>query len=268
MNSDMKTVMLLIIGVGWLVPRVALDGADLALEGVARSSEVSRGSASEIPAVDEFLERLSKRYHGLAFYRDQIVVQERTQREGDEPTYAEMHAECVVRDGVIDVETPASEVLARVGPGVSPRQTPLMKQLRSRHHLWRAPHLGLAICDIDLTGFREGVVDGFDATGLELVRVNDRDLWRLQLESRRAEAAGRASFGLYVNPDSMLVERVEGEQELADGIHFETRIDITPLVAISIDEREQPGGSASVIKVSSEPDVVTGPVRYGEAPLL
>ena len=41
-----------------------------------------------------------------------------------------------------------------------------------------------------------------------------------------------AKFDLYIDPESLLVERIEGEQRLPDGADYYTSLDITPITAI------------------------------------
>ena len=40
-----------------------------------------------------------------------------------------------------------------------------------------------------------------------------------------------AKFDLYVDPESMLIQRIEGEQRLPDGADYSTTLDITPIRA-------------------------------------
>jgi hypothetical protein len=221
----------------------------------------------EAGRADDFIQRLSTKYRGMTFYRDQIVVREMTEREGTPSTLTETRMECVVDEGKLEVATAASQVSNAVLPAARVRLTPLLKDLLAKRSLWRAPHLGLAFCDRTLKDFRVGVDGGFSATAVTPVTVNDRDLMKVELRGAASDGGRRAVFGLFVNPNSMLIERVEGEQPLADGSTYRTTVDITP---ISVIEPPETAVRADEEKVTEplEPSVLTEPLKFGETPLL
>lgn len=49
-----------------------------------------------------------------------------------------------------------------------------------------------------------------------------------------------ARFDLLVNLQSMLIERIEGEQRLPDGAEYRTTLDITPILAEQPEPANQP----------------------------
>ena len=52
---------------------------------------------------------------------------------------------------------------------------------------------------------------------------------QVKLEAGRSETdEPEATFDLFVNSESMLIERIEGEQHLADGTNLVTTVRITP----------------------------------------
>jgi hypothetical protein len=219
----------------------------------------------ELVPADEFVQRLAAKYRGITFYRDQVIVREMMEREGSPSHCTESRLECVVDGGELAIDSAPSQVADAVLPEARPRLTPLLRKLLLKKRLWRAPHLGLAFCDPSLRDFRSGVDEGFTATVVEPVRVNDRELVRVELESPASDAGTKAVFGLFVNPESMLIERVEGEQPMADGSTYRTVIDITP---ISVIESLAPEPVDAAPATTAEPDVITDPLGFGSVPLL
>jgi hypothetical protein len=219
-----------------------------------------------------FLKALSDRYHGLSFYRDQVILQESTHREGAMVTSVESRIECVVEAGELHVQSSISQAADALLPSVRPKLTPLMRHLVTRQHLWSAPHLGLAFCDESLEGFRDGVEVGFRARVVSPVTVNQKELVKLELESKHAPPQRRAVFGLFVNPESMLVERVEGEEPMDDGTTYCTTVEITPIsvIAEAAEPASAPSSESSTTDADDggEPEILSAPVKFGEAPNL
>jgi hypothetical protein len=79
------------------------------------------------------------------------------------------------------------------------------------------------------------VPQGFAVAGAEAVTADQRHLVRVELRSAEpaAEAGAEpaARFEFWVDPRSMLIERVEGRQRLPDGEDYRTTLEITPLRA-------------------------------------
>ena len=106
-----------------------------------------------------------------------------------------------------------------------------MKAIELRYQLWLAPHLILKFTDEPLMELREGIEEGFTPTSVEQVLLGDKPMWLLQLQSGDGLSSGfDAKFDFFVNPDSMLIERIEGIQHLPDGSDFITTLDITPFL--------------------------------------
>ena len=64
----------------------------------------------------------------------------------------------------------------------------------------------------------------------------DRQLIKVRLKAAPVQDAGAdvakaAQYDLWVNPDSMLIERVTGHQTLPDGADYRVTMDITPIRA-------------------------------------
>jgi hypothetical protein len=73
------------------------------------------------------------------------------------------------------------------------------------------------------------VDEGFTATGAESVTIDNKPMVHVELKSGDGSSEDcQAKFDLFVNPDSMLIERIEGEQVLPDGANYSTTLQITP----------------------------------------
>ena len=100
-----------------------------------------------------------------------------------------------------------------------------------RYNLWLAPHMALRFTDDPLKEFRLGVKEGFTPTKAEHVTVEKKQWVRLELKSGDGLSEDyTARFDLFVNLQSMLIERIEGEQRLPDGAEYRTTLDITPIL--------------------------------------
>ena len=73
---------------------------------------------------------------------------------------------------------------------------------------------------------RLGVPGGFVPAGAEPASWRDRQY--ILLELKAVDPADDARYELWVNPDSMLIERITGRQTLPDGAHYQTTLTITP----------------------------------------
>ena len=114
-----------------------------------------------------------------------------------------------------------------------------MESLVLRYNLWIAPHMVLHFKENPLAEFRLGVPQGFTPTRAEPVTMDDRELIYIELKAAAppdndsADATGAARFELWVNPGSMLIERIRGRQTLPDGAGYETTLEITPVASFS-----------------------------------
>src|SRR5262249_7382746 len=95
---------------------------------------------------------------------------------------------------------------------------------------WLAPHMIMRFSDQPLKDFRAGVDEGFTATAAKSITVDNRKLVQLALKSGDGlSESSAAKFDLFINPESMLIERIEGQQRLPDGANCKTTFKITSI---------------------------------------
>ena len=206
-----------------------------------QSGEEAQTSTSVAVAPDEaqptldplaFFERLAARYRELAAYEDVTHVVQVTTRRGNDPHRFETRIACKIENAALRIETPGSQVREGVGLDVPITKSPAMEALVLRYNLWLAPHMVLRFTDEPLKDFRLGVKEGFTPTTAEHVTVEKKPFVRLELASGDAASEDReATFALFVDTNSMLIERIEGAQRLPDGAEYETTLQITPVLA-------------------------------------
>ncbi len=204
------------------------------------------------PAI--FFQKLVDRYRGLNLYNDVVTVVQVTQRVGAEPSRYETKITCEVADGKLNLRTPLSQIRHGFGLDDAVLQGEPAKDAQKKYDLWLAPHMALKFTDQPLKDMRAGVQETFVATGAESVTIDDKKMIHVELRSGCSggkanagsavtDGAGNSSatkpaasfgetcaakFDLYVNSDSMLIERIEGEQQLPDGASCSTTLQITP----------------------------------------
>ncbi|MHC4101420.1 MAG: hypothetical protein ACYS15_18295 [Planctomycetota bacterium] len=197
---------------------------------------VNRSDAAAVEPVS-FFGALVDRYRGLSAYEDVADVVETRTRAGRPPLRVETRIACRLEGDKLAVTTPGSQVRTSAGLDVPLDTRPAMEALVLRYNLWLAPHMALHFVDDPLKDLRLGVPEGFTAAGAETVTVDERRLVRLELKSadtpKTDGAEGTARFDFWVDPQSMLIERIEGRQRLPDGADYRTTLAITHLRADS-----------------------------------
>ena len=179
-----------------------------------------------------FFESLVDHYRALVAYEDIADVVQITTRPGQEPQRVETRIAATIRNGKLRVETPGSQMRDGIGLDVPLKTSPAMEAFVQKYNLWIAPHMVLHFADEPLQDFRIGVDEGFTPTMSETVIMDGRSLVHVQLKSGDGLSEDyTAKFDLYVDPDSMLIQRIEGEQRLPDGADYSTTLDITPILA-------------------------------------
>jgi hypothetical protein len=225
--------------------RKLLSGA--VLVGALSASAAAQTPAADTqpdPAVDRpaagavepalFFGTLVDRYRTLSTYEDVVDLVETRTTADRPPLRVETRLSCRHEGDRLAVATPGSQVRSSV-VDVPLESTPAMEVLVLRYNLWLAPHMALHFVDDPLKDLRLGVPEGFTPAETETVIVDERRLVRLELRSEDtpdAEGAeGTARFEFWVDPESMLIERVEGRQRLPDGADYRTTLEITPVDA-------------------------------------
>jgi len=184
-----------------------------------------------IPKIDPatFFQRIVERYHHLEAYKDTASVVQITQRQGEESSRVETQIACEISDGKLRVQTPASQTRKGLGLDVPVKQSKPVQDAQQRYDLWLAPHMALKFTEEPLKDLRAGVDEGFTATQAEAVTIDNKQLVHVALRSGDGLSDDcSAKFDLYVNSDSMLIERIDGEQKLPDGVNYSTSLHITP----------------------------------------
>ncbi len=179
---------------------------------------------------------LVERYRQLVDYEDTITVVEIVTRESQEPHRVETRLACRIENDRLRIDSPSAQVRGKVGLGTPVIRSTAMESLALRYDLWIAPHLALRFKKDPLAEFRLGVPQGFIVAGVEQTSWRDRPLLKVRLKAAavpdaETDDAPTAQYDLWVNPDSMLIERVTGHQRLPDGADYRLTMDITPIRA-------------------------------------
>jgi hypothetical protein len=176
-----------------------------------------------------FFEQLVARYRLLDTYHDSTDVVEVTTRSGAEPARTETKLACSIVEGQLRVITPARQVASHLFNPLRSVTSPLLRSTKQHRDEWLAPHLAMRFHEQPLKSFRAGVDEGFTATDVKPVTVEDREMLSLELRSGDGTCEHcDAQFTLLVDPDSMLIERIEGEQVLDDGTLYSMVMRIKP----------------------------------------
>ncbi len=183
-----------------------------------------------------FFDAVADRYRRLVTYEDTVDVIEIVTRDEGAPHRVQTRLSCRIENNRLYVDSAASQV--RSGAVDAPlARSPGMESLVLRYNLWIAPHMVLHFKENPLAEFRLGVPQGFTPTRAEPVTVDDRELIYLELkaagppDNAGADVTPAARFELWVNPDSMLIERIRGRQTLPDGAGYETRMEIRTVLS-------------------------------------
>jgi hypothetical protein len=179
---------------------------------------------------DVFFDQLVRRYRGLTGYRDTTRHVQVTSADGLQATSIETTMQCSIEDDELQVRTAGSQVARAVGLETLLAHSPAARALRQRYQLWLAPHMALRFAGEPLEALRGGQ-RGLRPALAESVQVQDRELVHVQLvEQPDASGADResASVDIFVDPQSMLIHRVQTQETLPDGTHCATTMDIMP----------------------------------------
>lgn len=184
--------------------------------------------------------QLARRYRDLTVYRDTTTAVEVIEPAEGEPRRTETTFVCDLRDGKLRIITPGSQLRKEVGidkpeSGAAGKGDKGgmdgMDKLVHRYNLWLAPHMALHFAREPLADFRQGVPEGFRPARAQWVTLEERRFVKLDLVAGsppEADPAGTASFNLWINPRSVLIERLEGRQNLPDGTTQHIVLEIRP----------------------------------------
>jgi hypothetical protein len=207
---------------------------------------------------DDVFDCLARRYRGLDSYSDvtQAVCEQTGGGNSDESSRFEMRLDCEIRGGKLTVTLPREQMRKLTGLDLPVAVPARLARLWRAYQLWLAPHMMMHESETPLAEMLAGGAQGggetLEAVRVQSVLVDERPMVHLQLKAPSmsdagatksnagggqgvdaAAAAGRdadaASFiDLFVNPRSMLIERVEAQRTLPDGRTWRTRLEITP----------------------------------------
>lgn len=205
------------------------------------------------PEATRFFERLVERYRELIRYADSFLLEQRI-GSIDGNVDSEVRTRVSARSRIAEGEVEVSTRTRRAVEAVSGERAAESREV----DLAIAPHLGLRLLDEPLRDFRPGT-EGFRATSIRDVEHDRKSMVRIELRSGGASPGDPSSvFELTVDPHSMLIRKVDGEERLADGRSFSTTISIEPE-----DEAVVPTQATPATPTIEEPPIVVP----GEVPL-
>lgn len=194
-----------------------------------------------------FFDRLVERYRKLHFYKDSARVVQVTNRDGEETNRIETQITCEIADGKLRLVTPTAQVRENLGLDLPLKLGDKARSAKEAYDLWLAPHMAMKFTEKPLKQLRAGVDEGFTPKVVEPVTIDNKPMVHVELRSGEdGSESGTAKFDLYVNSDSMLIERIEGEQKLPDGASYSTSVHITP-------EHSEPARPEGVAPAFAEP---------------
>ena len=195
------------------------------------ASTHGRAAAPRIDPAD-FFQRLVSRYRGLYLYRDVATVTHVTRRNGKESSRVHTQIACEVAEGKLTVTTPTSQARKGLGVDLPLKPSPRSNDAKQNYDMWLAPHMTLKFIDEPLKNLRAGVEHVFTATEAESVTIDNKKMVHVELRSgctgEGASEPCAAKVDLYVNSESMLIERIDTQQRLPDGADYSTSMQITP----------------------------------------
>ncbi|MCA9296335.1 MAG: hypothetical protein KC983_07450 [Phycisphaerales bacterium] len=190
---------------------------------------------------------LVERYRRLEAYSDQVVVTWRTIDDAfpEDVDEVNMTMDCQATNEKLTVQTSGGTFWRSLGIHVPFRATPETTRMANDVEYYLAPHMALKFSDRPLEQLNAERGRSLEARQLTEVTINDRRMVQLDLNVRTTESASPSPSGtdtpaaptgtpaastmsLYINPDSMLVERVDRREQLDDGRTQTTTLDITP----------------------------------------
>lgn len=237
-----------------------------------------------------FFHSLLDRYRALDDYGDRTTVTRVSVREGEPERRTESSVEVMLTDGRLDVVTPGQQARSAIGLDTGMPFIPVLDRASMAYKLWIAPHMTLkfdtdapegeasapeAPAEPDVAARPSSVHSSgaapsapqsrsrLHATEAERVVIEERELVHLELRSgERGSADADATYDLYVNPESMLVERIDGEERLPDGATMRTTVEITPMYSQPV---VAPGADADL--APTVPAVDAAPVSMRGCPV-
>jgi hypothetical protein len=243
--------------------------------------EPGRSPYPPSPEATRFFERLVDRYRAIIHYADTFLLEQVVgSADGDEraTTRTRVSARSRVDGDRLEVSTEADLLWNAIAGGGDPApgsgesgesaepNDSARRALRRERDLALAPHLRLRFLDEPLREFQTGGTEAFRATGLAPVRHEDRDMVRIELRSGGESPGGESSvIGITVDPGSMLIRKVDGEEQWSDGRSRTTTISIDPEDA-QVDPEIDPELIPNVMPVPPDEDDPPTPIMVPQEP--
>lgn len=197
-----------------------------------------------------FFKQLVERYRSLHRYTEEAEVEQVTEDPATDaaPIRSRTRVRAEVDDQRLVVQS--SSLADRIADTVAPGESAVRES-----DLWMLPHLKLRFDETPLDSFRPATRQPFRPAEVDRVRVEDRELVRVELLSGETGSPD-ARFSLYVDPERMLVERVEGDEWLPGGLRHRT--------TVRIDAHEVHEVREASPKTDVAPDAAPGPNAVGD----
>lgn len=215
---------------GWIAIVTCMVTAGTASAGMHRACPPagSDADAASMPAsllVEdpiEFFERLVDRYRQIRTCREEVRIETVTEDPStDDPAVrSRVRVVAEIAEDRLEVRTSelVGEALDLLGPMESEGPTGATES-----DLRLLPHMRLRFSLDPLEGFGGSSSEALRPSEMDTVLLDDREMVRVEL--RRGESGSPdATFKLFVDPESMLVERIEGEEWLPGGLCHQTTV--------------------------------------------
>ena len=182
---------------------------------------------------------LVERYRRLESYTDSVVVTWRTIDAADPQDIdeVEMTMDCQATNESLTVQTSGGSFWRALGLTVPFRTGERTREAVDQVEYYFAPHMALKFSEHPLGELHAERGRDLEARQVRDVTINDRPMVQLDLRSRpdgadvereADEGDDASTVSLFINPDSMLIERVDRTEQLDDGRTQTTTLDITP----------------------------------------
>ncbi len=189
---------------------------------------------------DLFFAQLIERYRRMTAYQDMVSVVQLIEDGDAQPSRVESELTCELDEhGHLAVSTPVTDYRGFFNAMFPVRSSDGMDAARQQHAMWLAPHMSLRFDHSPMQRSSKAPMKPVEA---RTVQVEDQTVVQLRLSNRPEadkstpvppcldhDAEPETTFDLYVNPESMLVERIEGDERLPDGRQQRTTVHIHPL---------------------------------------
>lgn len=247
LTTSMTGLASLLLGASMTASVVATD-APVRAAGTTRNPILLEDPTT--PDAIAFFQRLVQRYRSLHRYTEEAEVEQVTEDPATDaaPIRSRTRVRAEVDDDRLTVQT--SSLADRIAEVVAPGSEEVRES-----DLWMLPHLRLRFDEKPLESFRPATRQAFRAAEVDRVRVEDRELVRVELLSGETGSPD-ARFSLFVDPERMLVERVEGDEWLPGGLRHRTtvRIDAHEVHEVREASPEPPEAGADGVQPATPTD--------------